>query len=338
MIEVQNVYKEYGSASNKVIALDNVSLKVAKGEIFGVIGYSGAGKSTLIRLLNQLTKQDKGNVIVDGVVLNELSDSQLRKERENIGMIFQHFNLLANATVLDNVLFALKIIKYPKDKQKARALELLELVKISDKADAYPAQLSGGQKQRVAIARALVTSPKVLLCDEATSALDPETTKEILKLLLEINEKLNITIVLISHEMHVIKRICDRIAVMDEGRIIEMGDIHEVFNNPQQPLTKRFISIADNFSDLDDISKQIKDNYSNGILFRLLFDDDKNRQPIVSHIARELDIDISILYGAIDVINSGSLGSLIIHLNEDESKVKEVQSLLDKNNVKWEVL
>ena len=242
MIELKNVSKTFSLKGKIVEAVKEVNLTVEAGEIFGIIGYSGAGKSTLIRCLNFLEVPTEGEVIVNRQVLNQLSPKELRLARHKIGMIFQHFNLLKTRTVFDNVAYPLKGQKISKEEKKEKVLRLLNLVGLEDKADVYPSQLSGGQKQRVAIARALANDPQVLLCDEATSALDPQTTKSILKLLKEINKELGLTIVLITHQMEVVKEICHKVAVMEKGRIIEQGNIVSVFSNPQSEITKDFVS------------------------------------------------------------------------------------------------
>ncbi|MGV2444098.1 UNVERIFIED_CONTAM: ATP-binding cassette domain-containing protein, partial [Bacillus sp. ATCC 13368] len=229
MIEIRSIRKEYVSKKNRVIGVDNVSLTIQTGEIYGIVGYSGAGKSSLLRCLNLLERPTGGNIIIDGIDLTSLSSKELRKQRQKIGMIFQHFSLVSSKTVYENVAFALRAAHRSKDATKLRVLELLEIVGLSDKKDVYPAQLSGGQKQRVGIARALANEPTVLLCDEATSALDPTTTKAILQLLKKISSELGITIVLITHEMEVVKELCHRVAVMQDGRVIEEGPVYEIF-------------------------------------------------------------------------------------------------------------
>lgn len=242
MIEIRSVRKEYVSKKNRVVGVDNVSLTIQTGEIYGIVGYGGAGKISLLRCLNLLERPTGENIIIDGIDLTSLSSKELRKQRQKTGMIFQHFSLISSKTVYENVAFALRAAHRSKDASKLRVLELLENVGLSDKKDVYPAQLSGGQKQRVGIARALANEPTVLLCDEATSALDPTTTKAILQLLKKISSKLGITIVLITHEMEVVKELCHRVAVMQDGRVIEEGPVYEIFSQPKQELTKQFIS------------------------------------------------------------------------------------------------
>lgn len=250
MIKLNHITKRFESGDRTVTAVDDVSLAINAGEVFGIIGFSGAGKSTLVRCINLLERPTSGEVIVDGVDLTELDEKALRQVRQRIGMIFQHFNLMPSRTVTENIEMPLKLTTLTPAERKAKISSLLELVELSDKADAYPSQLSGGQKQRVAIARALANDPKVLLCDEATSALDPKTTRSILKLLREVNQRLGITIVVITHQMSVVKYICDRAAVMEKGRVVEEGTILEIFSHPKMPVTKGFIDTATNVDDL----------------------------------------------------------------------------------------
>jgi len=241
MIQIEQLTKIYNVHRRKVVGVDRVSLSIDRGEIFGIIGHSGAGKSTLLRCLNLLERPTSGRIIIDGTDITTLSGVSLRHARLKIGMIFQHFCLIHSKTVFDNIAFALRAAGKTKAEIDARVQELLDMVGLSDKRDAYPSQLSGGQKQRVGIARALANNPSVLLCDEATSALDPATTSSILQLLKRINRELGITIVLITHEMEVIKEVCDRVAVMQDGRIIEIGRVYDLFTRPQQPLTRSFV-------------------------------------------------------------------------------------------------
>ena len=272
MIEIKEVSKIYDLKNRKVVAVDNVSLSINNGDIFGIIGYSGAGKSTLVRMINQLETQDKGKILIDGHELNKLSPKQLRQLRTKIGMIFQHFNLLWSRTVSENIELALQIAGIKdKHKRQQRVKELVDLVGLTGRENAYPSELSGGQKQRVGIARALANDPKILLCDEATSALDPDTTKSILDLLLEINRKLKITIVMITHQMEVVQKICNRVAVMSEGKVVEEGNVKKIFTMPKHPVTKSFIRDIKNNNEFDlDVLKNI---YSNGKLLKVIFDE-----------------------------------------------------------------
>lgn len=243
MITLRQLSKIFRTKKDEITAVDNVDLSIREGEIFGIIGYSGAGKSTLIRLLNMLERPSTGDVIVAGKEMSTLRGKALRQARQDIGMVFQHFNLLWSRTVFENISFPLEIAKVPKEERIKRVNELIELVGLSDRAHAYPSELSGGQKQRVGIARALANDPKVLLCDEATSALDPKTTDSILDLLVDINQKLGITIVLITHEMYVIRKICHRVAVMEDGKIVEQGNVLDVFRHPKQRITQEFVNV-----------------------------------------------------------------------------------------------
>jgi len=254
MISISNISKEYSTPYGKVTALKNVNLTIEKGDIYGIVGFSGAGKSTLIRCINRLEEPDSGNIIIDGIDITALDNKALNKSRKKIGMIFQQFNLLDSRTVSENISFSLELDKMPKKKIKERVEEILELVDLSDKKDAYPSQLSGGQKQRVGIARALANKPDILLSDEATSALDPLTTYSILELLRDINKKLNITIILITHELDVIKYICKNTAVIEQGEIIEQGQTESLFLNPKSATLKKFIEILTNFQGKDTFS------------------------------------------------------------------------------------
>lgn len=335
MIQLNNVSKTFITKDNTVKAVRNVTTHIPQGEIFGIIGYSGAGKSTLVRLLNLLERPDSGDVIVDGVNLMTLSDTQLRQQRKNIGMIFQQFNLFASRTVYENVSFALG-----KNHDKKRVFELLELVGIQDKANSYPSQLSGGQKQRVAIARALANDPKVLLCDEPTSALDPQTTHAILALLKEVNQRLGITIVIITHEMAVIKEICDHVAVMEDGFIVEDNTVQEVFSNPQSAITKEFTS---NMNNVDKIQRILHDNkdilgiHQNEYVLKLDFVGSETAVPLISDISKKFDLHASIIYGTVDVIKDMPLGSLIVILKGNKNTQEEAITYL-RQFTKVEVL
>ena len=335
MIQLHNVSKTFITKSNTVKAVQNVSTHVKEGEIFGIIGYSGAGKSTMVRLLNLLERPDSGQVIVDGTDLMTLSDKDLREKRKKIGMIFQQFNLFDSRTVYENVSFALG-----KNHDKEKVMELLKLVGIEDKKDAYPSQLSGGQKQRVAIARALANNPKVLLCDEPTSALDPQTTHSILALLKELNETLGITIVIITHEMSVIKEICDHVAVMEDGFIVEDNSVQEVFSNPISEITKEFTSSMRNVDKILDILNEnhdVLDIKDNQYVLKLDFIGSETAVPLISDISKKFDIHASIIYGTVDVIKNMPLGSLIVILKGDVKIQEEAISYL-KEYTKVEVL
>lgn len=328
MIEIKNISKQFDS---KVHALKNVSFNIEDGEIFGVVGYSGAGKSTLVRTINQLEKQDNGTVIIDGVNVSELNSSDLRKERQKIGMIFQNFNLLWSRTAKENIAFPLEIAKWNKKDIDDRCEELLEMVGLKDKANSYPSQLSGGQKQRIGIARALALNPKILLCDEATSALDPKTSDDILKLLKEINSKYNITIVIITHQMEVVQKICHRIAVMANGEVIEIGKTSDIFRKPQNDLTKKLIRGADKNNIEEDISL-LKEKYNT--LLRLTFDSNSSSEPVLSNIASSGKYVFSIVQASIKPMREGSYGVMYVSIDDNVDEfIKELEKkgvLVDK--------
>ncbi|GAA0352988.1 methionine ABC transporter ATP-binding protein [Bacillus horti] len=329
MIQFENVSKTFRSKGKEVHAVKNVSLHVKQGEIFGVIGFSGAGKSTLLRLVNLLERPSEGRVIVHDKEINSLPQSELRRLRRRIGMIFQSFNLFTSRTVYGNVAYPLKLAKYPKDKIDSRVKEVLKFVGLEDKADYYPEQLSGGQKQRVGIARALGTSPDILICDEATSALDPETTGEILKILKRVNEEYNITILLITHEMHVIKSICDRVAVMENGSVIEEGPVFTVFSEPQTQTTKNFISSVLNDQLSVKLLEKLRQNH-HGKLYRVVFKGEATNQPLLSQVTRKHKIDFNIVYGSINELQEQILGNLIVEFIGDERVILQVIRELQK--------
>ena len=310
MIEFQNVHKTYRVAGKDIPALHPTSLVIENGQVFGLIGHSGAGKSTLLRLINRLEEPSGGIITVDGEEVTALDAKGLRRFRQQVGMIFQHFNLLASKTVADNVALPLTLAgELSRSEIERRVAELLARVGLQDHAKKYPAQLSGGQKQRVGIARALATKPKILLCDEATSALDPQTTASVLQLLAEINRELNLTIVLITHEMDVIRRVCDQVAVMDAGVIVEQGSVADVFLHPKHPTTKRFVQEAEQI----DESEQ-RDDFAHvpGRIVRLTFQGDATYAPLLGTVARETGVDYSILAGRIDRIKDTPYGQLTL--------------------------
>lgn len=341
MIKLRKVSKTFPIKGVCVEALKDVTLNINEGEIFGVIGYSGAGKSTLIRCLNFLEIPTRGTVIINHQDLGQLTPKELRKARKKIGMIFQHFNLMGTRTVFDNVAYPLKGQRLSKNEITEKVNRLLELVGLLDKANVYPNQLSGGQKQRVAIARALANDPEVLLCDEATSALDPQTTKSILQLLKQINEDLGLTIVLITHQMEVVKEVCHRVAIMEKGQIVEEGEIVEIFSRPKSNVTKNFVSSL--FQDekifellksrisLDELSKLEK-------LVKISFVGEQTGQAFISKISKEYDIDASILFGSIEIIQQTPIGHLIVSIHGEETKVRDALNSLIFSNLKVEVL
>ena len=341
MIELIDVSKTFTLDNKEVHAVKDVSLTIEEGEIFGVIGYSGAGKSTLVRCLNMLERPTAGQVIIGDVDLTTLKEKDLRKQRQNIGMIFQQFNLLASRTAYQNVEFPLKNRGYSKAEITSKVNSLLELVGISEKANAYPSELSGGQKQRVAIARALATDPAILLCDEATSALDPQTTKSILKLLKEVNKKLGITIVMITHEMAVIKEICNRVAVMEEGRVVELNDVVSVFSNPQALISKEFISSTSSLSRIDELIEEkasIVDLEPGQQIWRLDFYGAKTEEAIIAEVTKKFNINPSIIFANVEVITNTVLGSLIVVLNISGDLEQEVLDYFSNRSIKVEVI
>jgi len=312
VIEFQQVHKTYRVAGREIPALNPTSLTIEDGQVFGLIGHSGAGKSTMLRLINRLEEPSGGKIIVDGEDVTAFNASQLRGFRQQVGMIFQHFNLLASKTVADNVALPLTLAgELSRSEIDKRVTELLARVGLSDHARKYPAQLSGGQKQRVGIARALSTNPKILLCDEATSALDPQTTASVLQLLAEINRELKLTIVLITHEMDVIRRVCDRVAVMDAGQIVEQGSVAEVFLHPQHATTKRFVQEDEQVDEGEQ-----RDDFAHvpGRIVRLTFQGDATYAPLLGTVARETGVDYSILAGRIDRIKDIPYGQLTLAL------------------------
>lgn len=326
MIFIKNVKKIYPSRQGRVTAVDDVNLDVKEGEIFGVIGYSGAGKSTLIRMLNGLEIPTEGTITVAGREVSKIKGRELRKARQEISMIFQHFNLLWSRTVRENIAFPLEIAGVAKEERLKRVDELIKLVGLEGREDAYPSQLSGGQKQRVGIARALANNPKVLLCDEATSALDPQTTDSILELLVDINSRLGLTIVLITHEMHVIRKICHRVAVMEGGNIVEMGPVLEVFKRPEKPITKRFVQQVTEPEETKETIEHLLEQYPHGQVIQLTFVGEAAEQPIITKMIRQFNLTVNILQGKISQTHTGSYGTLFIHL---DGTTLEIQKAID---------
>ena len=338
MIRVENVSKIYTGKQGTVEAVKDVSLEISRGEIFGVIGFSGAGKSTLIRLLNGLETVTSGHIYINDKDITTLKRKELLKERQKIAMIFQHFNLLWSRTVEENIAFSLEIAGVPKVERKAKVAELIDLVGLTGREKSYPSQLSGGQKQRVGIARALANDPEVLLCDEATSALDPKTTKDILKLLVEINQELGLTIVLITHEMHVVRQICHRVAVMEEGRVVESGEVIEVFKNPQQPITKQFVGEERVDDEIDEVFHHLSTSLRPGVAVRIQYLGDRTGDAVLSEAIRKLDATVSILQAKVNITQKGILGSMIILIEEESSKAEEVIEYLKQAEIIVEVL
>ena len=341
MIKLNNITKIFTLPDKKLTALDNVSLHVPKGQICGVIGASGAGKSTLIRCVNLLERPTHGAVIIDDVDLTQLSEAELVKTRRQIGMIFQHFNLLTSRTVFENVALPLELENKPKAEIQEKTTALLALVGLSDKHNVYPANLSGGQKQRVAIARALASDPKVLLCDEATSALDPATTQSILKLLKEINRTLGITILLITHEMEVVKRICDQVAVIDKGRLIEQGTVSEIFSNPKTELAQEFISSTFHITLPEEYLENLSDTPKHAKSYPIIKFEFTGRSvdaPLLSQASKKFGVELSILTSQIDYAGGVKFGFTIAEVEGDEDAITQAKVYLMENNVRVEVL
>lgn len=338
MITLKNIVKKYTTKSGPLTAVDQVSLTINKGEIFGIIGYSGAGKSTLIRLLNGLEQPTDGEVIVNNLRFSHIKGKELREARQKVSMIFQHFNLLWSRTVEENIAFPLEIAGVPKAQREARVKELINLVGLDGRGGAYPSQLSGGQKQRVGIARALANNPEVLLCDEATSALDPETTDAILDLLVDINERLGLTIVLITHEMHVIQKICNRVAVMEAGKVVEAGEVLQVFRNPQAPITKRFVSQLTGTEDTNATFATIRAHYPTGQLIKLVFVGERTEEPVISQLVKQYDVSVSVVHGNISQTKSGPYGTLVVHIDGDAKNIEQSLAFLRNVDVQTEVM
>ena len=318
IIEIKELSKTFGTGENQVAALQDVNLQVRKGDIFGIIGLSGAGKSTLVRCINLLERPDCGQVLFHGQNFMTMSDKQLRMERRKISMIFQSFNLLDQRTALDNICFPLELVGTPKKEAKKRALELLEIVGLPDKANAYPVQLSGGQKQRIAIARALASDPEVLLCDEATSALDPQTTDSILKLLQKINKERGITVIIITHQMSVIEQICHRVAILDHGEVAEVGNVEDVFNNPKSQAGRRLVS--------PNMTLPLTDEMP---IARIAFNGNTSSDPIIASVALDLGVKVSIMGADTRNVDGRAFGTMLISLPEELNERRRVLDYLN---------
>ncbi|MGO3732086.1 MAG: methionine ABC transporter ATP-binding protein [Vagococcus sp.] len=340
MIELVQVTKTFKAKKQSVLAVDHVDLTINKGEIFGMIGYSGAGKSTLIRLLNNLETPTSGQVLINDKDVSQLKGKELRDYRKKVGMIFQHFNLLWSRTVMDNIMLPLELGKVPKSDREVRAKELIKLVGLEGREQAYPSELSGGQKQRVGIARALANEPEILLCDEATSALDPQTTDEVLELLLDINKTLNLTIVLITHEMNVIRKICHKVAVMEHGKVIETGDVLSVFKNPQHKVTEKFVkqdALVDG-EENEEALEYLVSTHPDGMIVRLLFEGNKANEAVVSQAIHKYPIDVNVLQANIRQANQTSFGTMLVQVTGDSSVLKESLVYFRENGLGVEVI
>ncbi|ALC89461.1 methionine ABC transporter ATP-binding protein [Bacillus sp. FJAT-18017] len=338
MISIKNVSKLFPSKQGALKAVEDVNLEINEGEIFGVIGYSGAGKSTLIRMLNRLETPTEGTITIDDREISKIKGKELRKARMEIAMIFQHFNLLWSRTVRENIAFPLEIAGVSGAARKNRVDELIKLVGLEGRENAYPSQLSGGQKQRVGIARALANNPKVLLCDEATSALDPQTTDSILDLLVDINKRLGLTIVLITHEMHVIRKICHRVAVMESGKIVELGPVLDVFRNPQQPITKRFVQQVTEPEETKETIEHLLEQYHSGQVIQLTFVGESTEQPLITNLIRQYGVTINILQGKISKTQSGSYGTLFVHLDGTDEEIGKALEYIQSQQIGVEVI
>ncbi|MCT6893375.1 MAG: ATP-binding cassette domain-containing protein [Bombilactobacillus mellifer] len=339
LVELKNVDVKFKSNHKVIHAIDHVNLTVNRQDIFGIIGYSGAGKSTLVRLINLLQRPNQGEIIVNGQNLLELNSKQLRKSRKKIGMIFQHFNLMNARTIFNNVAFALKGTQLSREQKKQRVNELLNLVGLSDKAQAYPSQLSGGQKQRVGIARALANKPNLLISDEATSALDPKTTESILNLLKDLNKKLGLTIILITHQMEAIKQICRNVAVMEQGKIIETGSIYQIFTNPRQQLTKDFINTTTHLNESINVilhQDQISYLTNEEKMFHLFYFGETTDLPLISTLYQKFEVSANILYGNIEMLQGKPIGNLIVILSGKPNMLEQALSFLKESQVKVE--
>ena len=344
MIELKNISKVYHLKSGDVDAVKNVNLTINDGEIYGVIGYSGAGKSTLVRCINLLEVPDSGEITVNGTKLTwtdqngkfaHLSNHDMKKVRKGIGMIFQHFNLLDRSTVFDNIAYPLKYSGLSKGQISSGVFELLNLVGLSEKANVYPSQLSGGQKQRVAIARAITNNPKVLLSDEATSALDPDATESILSLLKELNKKLGLTIILITHEMAVIKSICTKVAVMEKGAVVEEGDVYSIFAEPKQAITKKFIASQSSLSKIGKFGKNGFINLTDGAkLIKLQFLKDAVGDALISEISRRFNVNLNIVLANVDIIQDSPLGEIIVVMKGEGKNISDAIDFLRTQNVR----
>lgn len=338
MIRFEHVSKTFQTKNGPFDALKDVSFEIEKGDIYGVIGYSGAGKSTLIRMVNALETPTSGNVWVEGKDIGTLNQKELRNLRKGIGMIFQQFNLLESKTIYDNVAIALKLNGVSKKDMEKRVTELLDFVELSDKKYSYPGQLSGGQKQRVGIARALANNPSILLCDEATSALDPKTTDSILELLKKINEMLHITIVIITHEMNVIQKICNKVAVMDYGQVVETGSVIQVFSNPQSDIAKRFVGNLIRDVIPEPLVESIRRETRNSRLLRIKLENTDSTEPLLWEINRRFEVETNILYSTINVIQGIVVGiMLVLFIGTDEEIEKAEQYILESKEEYREV-
>lgn len=341
MIRLENVSKTFTDSNKEVHAVNNVSLTINDGDIFGIIGFSGAGKSTLVRCINLLEKPTDGKVFVDDAEITALSGRELRKARKKIGMIFQHFNLMPSRTIFGNVAYPLRGSGLSKEEIKEKVHHLLELVGISEKENAFPSQLSGGQKQRVAIARALANDPNILLCDEATSALDPQTTKSILKLLQQLKQTLGITVVVITHEMAVVKEICNRVAVMDHGDVVEEGEVFHVFASPKEPLTRSFIKTTSNLQKIEELiaaDSPVVATKKGELIVRLSYVEKNTSEPLISTVTQKFGIILNIVFADVEIVQNAPIGGTVAIVSGESSRIDEALQYLRDKNVGVEVI
>lgn len=341
MIRLENVSKTFTDSNKEVHAVNNVSLTINDGDIFGIIGFSGAGKSTLVRCINLLEKPTEGKVFVDDAEITALSGKELRKARKKISMIFQHFNLMPSRTIFGNVAYPLRGSGLSKEEIKEKVHHLLELVGISEKENAFPSQLSGGQKQRVAIARALANDPNILLCDEATSALDPQTTKSILKLLQQLNQTLGITVVVITHEMAVVKEICNRVAVMDHGDVVEEGEVFHVFASPKEPLTRSFIKTTSNLQKIEELIAAdfpVVATKKGELIVRLTYVEKNTSEPLISTVTQKFGIILNIVFADVEIVQNAPIGGTVAIVSGEGSRIDEALQYLRDKNVGVEVI
>lgn len=342
MIELKNINKTFlDKDGNNFYAAKDVSISISDGEIFGIIGFSGAGKSTVVRCINLLGRPESGSVIVNGKDFLSLSEKELRIERKKIGMIFQHFNLMPSRTVFENVAFPLKHSGLSKTEVKEKVRSLLELVELSEKESNYPSQLSGGQKQRVAIARALANDPKILLCDEATSALDPTTTKQILNLLKKLRNQLGLTIVIITHQINVVKDICDKVAVMEKGVVVEQGEVFQIFANPKEEVTKRFIHSTTNLQKIEDLISEnspVVALKSGEKVVRLSYLEKNVSEPLISTVSSKFGIILNIIFADIEIVQDAPVGGTVAIFSGEKEKIAEALDWLREKNVGIEIL
>ena len=341
MIELIHISKTFESGLDQVEAVRDVTIHINHEEIYGIIGFSGAGKSTLVRCINLLEPPTEGTVTVDGEELTRLNGKDLWAARKKIGMIFQHFNLMRSRTVFGNVAYPLRNSGLSKKEIEEKVRELLKLVDIADKETSYPSQLSGGQKQRVAIARALANDPKVILCDEATSALDPQTTSAILQLLKKLNNQLGITVVVITHEMSVVKEICDRVAVMEKGRVVEEGEVFSIFASPQQPITREFIRSTSSLQKIDKLLAEkspVVELKGNELIVRLTYVQKSVSEPLISTVSRKFDIDLNIIFSDVEIVQNAPIGGTVAIISGEREEITAAMEYLTQKNVGVEVI